>query len=255
YYFTSADISAGASGSIFGLFGVMAAFGFKYRKELPEFLSKDIKRRIIPVIIINLAFGFIVRIVDNSAHIGGLLSGIALAFIIPYQRPGEKETAGLWRSLQIICLAVTLISFVAAFRNYNGPELKLANLTRNPQLNIKGYVDQANEANKALIASVNFFIPILNRRDEKVEAKMALESAENGINLLKDIPNIEEQFDTLRQQLMSLLIRQKQLIEHFNQMNPKDWEKIESEEEALTKEAEQNGLIQMEKETDNKSDV
>ncbi len=255
YYFNPAATSAGASGSIFGLFGVMAAFGFKYRKELPELLSKDIKRRIIPVIVINLAFGFIVRIVDNSAHIGGLLSGIALAFIIPYQRLDERETAGLWRSLQIICLAVTLISFVAAFRNYDGPELKLANLRRNPQLNIKNYVDQANEANKALIASINFFIPVLNRRDEKADAKMALEAAERGINLLKDIPNIEDQFDTLRQQLMSLLVRQKQLIERFNQMNPKDWKTIESEEEALTKEAEQNGLIKMEKEADDKSSV
>ncbi len=221
YYFNPEATSAGASGSIFGLFGVMATFAFKYRKELPEFLSKDIKRRIIPVIIINLAFGFIVRIVDNAAHIGGLLSGIALAFIIPYKRPDERETAGVWRALQIICLAATLISFVAAFRNYDGPELKLANLARNPQLNIKGYVDQANEANKSLIDSINLFIPILNRRDEKVEAKMALEAAEHGINLLKDFPNIEDQMDTLRQRLMNLLVRQKEIIERFNQMKPK----------------------------------
>ncbi|HKS42990.1 MAG TPA: rhomboid family intramembrane serine protease [Blastocatellia bacterium] len=252
YYFNPEVTSAGASGSIFGLFGVMAAFGFKYRKELPEFLSKNIKRQIIPVIIINLAFGFIVRIVDNSAHIGGLLSGIALAFIIPYKRLDEKKTAGAWRSLQIICLAVALISFVAAFRNYDGPELKFANLGRNPQTSIRGYVAQAN---KALIDSINFFIPSLNKRDERADTSTALEAAERGIKLLENSPDTEDQMDTLRQLVMNLLIRQKQLIERFNQMNPKDWEKIGSEEEALIKEAKQNGLIQMEKEADNESGV
>ena len=250
YYFNPAATSAGASGSIFGLFGVMATFAFKYRKELPEFLSKDIKRRIIPVIIINLAFGFIVRIVDNSAHIGGLLSGIALAFIIPYQRPDERKTAGVWRTLQILCLAVTFISFVAAFRNYDGPELKLANLGRNPQTSIRGYVAQGN---KALIDSINFFIPILNKGDERADTRPALEAAERGIKLLESAPDIEDEMDSLRQLVINLLVRQKQIIDRFNQMNPKDWDKIVGEEEALIKEAKQNGLIRMEKESDSQA--
>jgi membrane associated rhomboid family serine protease len=254
YYFNPAATSAGASGSIFGLFGVMAAFGFRYRKELPELLSKDIKRRIIPVIIINLAFGFIVRIIDNSAHIGGLLSGIALAFIIPYQRLDERKTAGAWRALQIICLAVTLISFVAAFRNYDGPELKFANLRVNPQTDLNVYNDQINQASKALIESINSFGQILNRKNEKGDTGPALKAAERGINLLKDIPNIQEEVDKFRQALMNALVRQKEIIERFNQMNPKDWKKIESEEEDFIKDAKQNNIIIMIKETDNRSD-
>ena len=87
YTFNPGHDSAGASGAIFGLFGVMATFAFRFRKELPERLSTDIRRRILPVIAINLIFGFSMRIVDNAAHIGGLLAGIALALIIPYQRP------------------------------------------------------------------------------------------------------------------------------------------------------------------------
>ena len=84
---------------------------------------------------------------------------------------------------------------------------------------------------------------------------MALEAAERGISLLEDFPNIEDQMDTLRQRLMNLLVRQKEIIERFNQMKPKDWNKIESEEEALIKEAEQTGLIKMEKETDSQSAI
>lgn len=251
YYFNPAATSAGASGSIFGLFGVMATFAFKYRKELPEFLSKDIKRRIIPVILINLGFGFAVRIVDNSAHIGGLVSGIVLAFMIPYQRPDERKTAGVWRAIQIICLAATLISFAAAFGTYDGPALRIANLRGNPQTD----VDRINNANKALIESVNAFLPVLNTRNERADTRPALEAAERGINILKPIPNIEDRIDTFRQQLMSALARQKEILERFNQMKQKDWGKIEGEEEALIKEAEQNGLITMEKETDNGSGV
>ena len=253
YYFNPAATSAGASGSIFGLFGVMATFAFKYRKELPEFLSKDIQRRIIPVIIINLIFGFIVRIVDNAAHIGGLLSGVALALIISYKRPDERETAGVWRALQIICLAVILISFVAAFRNYDGPELKLANLGKNPQADVNEYINRTTNAAKALTESLNSFVPILNRRDEKADTRLAREAAERGINLLENFRCRRPRVDS--QRLLNLLVRQKEIIERFNQMRPKDWDKVKSEEEALIKEAEQNGFIKKEKEPDNQSAI
>lgn len=255
YYFNPEATSAGASGSIFGLFGVMATFAFKYRKELPKALSAEIKRRIIPVILINLAFGFSVRIVDNAAHIGGLISGIALALAIPYQRPNERETAKVWRVIQIIGLAAIFISFVSAFRNYNGPELKFANLTTNPQTHIKGYVDQIDKANQALIDSINSFTPILDRKDERADTRPALESAERGIKLLENIPNIQDDIDKFRQGLMNTLVRQKEIIDSFNQMKPKDWNKIETEEEALIKEAEGNGFIKMQKESNNKSDI
>jgi rhomboid protease GluP len=112
YIFNPEATSAGASGAIFGLFGVMATFAFKYRKEIPKTLSRDIMRRVLPIIAINLAFGFSVKIVDNAAHIGGLLAGIVLAFVIPYMRPDEKHTPMGWRIVQVICIALMLISFV-----------------------------------------------------------------------------------------------------------------------------------------------
>ena len=132
YIFNPQATSAGASGAIFGLFGVMATFAFKYRKEIPALLSREIRRRVLPIIFINLAFGFSVRIVDNAAHIGGLLGGIALALAVPYMRPDEERTPLVWRVLQVICLLVILVSFVSAFRNYSGPPLSVSNVTRSP---------------------------------------------------------------------------------------------------------------------------
>jgi len=124
FLFSPNAVSAGASGAIFGLFGVMATFAFKYRKEIPAALSRDIRRRVLPIIAINLLFGFSARaIVDNAAHLGGLIAGVALAAVIPFKHPEEKETPFIWRALQVLCMVVVLASFVAAFRNYAGPKL------------------------------------------------------------------------------------------------------------------------------------
>src|SRR5712692_7044355 len=147
FTFNPQATSAGASGAIFGLFGALAAFAFRYRKEIPEFLSREIKRRILPIIAINLIFGFSVRIVDNAAHLGGLLSGVALALVVPYKRPNERITPLMWRALQVVCLAVIFVSFTDAFRSYDGPPLRLSNLTRSPGSSVVSYFENMKEAN------------------------------------------------------------------------------------------------------------
>lgn len=119
--FFSESVSAGASGAIFGLFGVMAAFGFRYRKELPGGLGNEITKRVLPVIAINLIFGFSTRIVDNAAHLGGLLSGVALCFLIAYKRPEEKADSAVWRALSLASLALIALSLGSAFIHYDGP--------------------------------------------------------------------------------------------------------------------------------------
>jgi rhomboid protease GluP len=145
YVFNPQATSAGASGAIFGLFGVMATFAFKYRREIPKRLSQEIRRRVLPIIAINLVFGFSVKIVDNAAHVGGLLAGIALALAVPYMRPTERITPLLWRALQMVCLVVIFISFVGAFRNYNGPHLALSNLTSSAGSSVVTYFDRMKE--------------------------------------------------------------------------------------------------------------
>lgn len=70
--FNSNTISAGASGAIFGLLGALLYFGYHYR----VYLGNAIKSQIIPIIIINLLFGFTMTGIDNAAHIGGLIGGV-----------------------------------------------------------------------------------------------------------------------------------------------------------------------------------
>lgn len=69
-------ISSGASGAIFGLLGALLYFGYHYR----VYLSGVIKSQIIPLIILNLAIGFLPESnIDNLAHIGGLIGGVLVS--------------------------------------------------------------------------------------------------------------------------------------------------------------------------------
>jgi len=121
------SLSAGASGAIFGLFGAMLVFGFKYRSSIPPAFAKAVDRRVLPVIVINLFIGYMIPHIDNSAHVAGLLTGAALAAIIPYQRPGS-ETPGVFKILQAALVIVVVLSFYEVVMHYDGPGFSFRNL-------------------------------------------------------------------------------------------------------------------------------
>jgi rhomboid protease GluP len=113
------DPSAGASGALFGLVGVLFVFGLKYRRELPEGFKRAFGTGLLPVILLNLGIGFLARrVIDNAAHLGGLLSGAALAAVVSYKRPGASTGMTIaWRVLQIAALLLVLVCFFMAARH------------------------------------------------------------------------------------------------------------------------------------------
>lgn len=122
FIFKSADVpSAGASGALFGLVGVLFIFGIKFRRELPEGFKRAFGTGMLPIIVINLFIGFVGRgLIDNAAHLGGLLAGAALAVAVEYRRPGERAgIATIWRVLQAAALIVVVLSFYKVARNFN----------------------------------------------------------------------------------------------------------------------------------------
>ena len=122
FLFKNLDVpSAGASGALFGLVGVLFVFGIKFRRELPEGFKRAFGTGMLPIIIINLFIGFVGRgFIDNAAHLGGLLSGAALATVVEYRRPGEKRgMAAAWRVLQALMLAIVLVGFYETARNFH----------------------------------------------------------------------------------------------------------------------------------------
>lgn len=78
--------SVGASGAIFGLLGALAATLFRRRHELV------LRERRIPAVLAGwagwtLLTGMLTPMVDNAAHVGGLVAGAALGWMLtPVQR-------------------------------------------------------------------------------------------------------------------------------------------------------------------------
>ncbi len=114
--------SVGASGAIFGLFGTLLVFGYKYRRELPDHFQRSIRSGILPVIVLNLFLGFSIPFIDNAAHIGGLATGAFLAAILPYWAPQdtrEQRRAGavIERVGLVLALLLVLAAFAAAYQH------------------------------------------------------------------------------------------------------------------------------------------
>lgn len=83
-----ATISVGASGAIFGLFGLFLAL--MVTKVYPKEFSKALMLSTLIFVGFNLLFGLTGGI-DNAAHIGGLISGIVIGLFISPQLKKETE--------------------------------------------------------------------------------------------------------------------------------------------------------------------
>jgi len=99
-------VSVGASGAIFGIIGYYLSLLIQFREKKifgdnKDLLSDEIKSISI-FIIINLVIGFMSTIVDNGAHIGGLISGYLIGLTYEYKdasstrkKPNEIEYQGI----------------------------------------------------------------------------------------------------------------------------------------------------------------
>ena len=74
--------AVGASGAIFGLFGVLVAAGRVHRPVDRQ--SRGIMNQLVVLIILNIALGFASGgSIDNAAHLGGLAAGLWLGALVP----------------------------------------------------------------------------------------------------------------------------------------------------------------------------
>lgn len=88
-FLTTPGPGVGASGAIFGLIGVILA-GTRAHHPMLDRRARAIVPQLGMFTIINLAFGFLAPgMIDNGAHIGGLLAGLWLGFVVP---PGKVPT-------------------------------------------------------------------------------------------------------------------------------------------------------------------
>jgi len=89
-------VSVGASGAIFGLMGALLVASRHLRSDISGIGG---------LIGVNLLIGFLVPGIDWRAHLGGLLTGMAVAFVLARAPSGPRQIP-----LQIVgCLGVVLV--------------------------------------------------------------------------------------------------------------------------------------------------
>lgn len=101
FVFSPGAISVGASGAVFGLFGMLLVSDRVHRPALTRG-ARNLTGQIGMLIVINLFLGFSLPSIDNAAHIGGLLAGAWLGFVLVprgatlssfWQRPGAHAAS------------------------------------------------------------------------------------------------------------------------------------------------------------------
>jgi membrane associated rhomboid family serine protease len=107
-YVLNDAMSGGASGAIYGLVGASLVFGYKYRSELPERVSKALTSGMLPWVVFGIGIGFLdILPMDNAAHVGGLVSGGALALMMKSE--AVADTRSKFSDLAMRALAGVLV--------------------------------------------------------------------------------------------------------------------------------------------------
>lgn len=193
--------SAGASGALFGLVGVLFVFGIKFRHELPDGLKRAFGTGMLPIILINLFIGYAGRgFIDNAAHLGGLVSGMALAFLVDYKRIGPRgPVAYAWHFLQAACLLLVVTGFVLVAIHLRDPL---------PAWQPAGYLEGDEVSHvKAFSDAVNGGQDALLRYFKEGNADGLRPAAER----LEKTPSLNERADALRDELRALVLRADEL--------------------------------------------
>ena len=106
-------VSVGASGAVMALFGslltglVLPTPRFAH---LPKHRQPGLNKGLIQAVAINVGMGFLIQGVDNSAHIGGLLGGIAVGLLMAVAPAATGARAVLARYAATVALVTLCVS-------------------------------------------------------------------------------------------------------------------------------------------------
>jgi rhomboid protease GluP len=112
--------SVGASGAIFGLAGALIA-AFKLGEfSVPRSALSGTLRSLGAFVIYNLIFGAVIPGIDNTAHIGGLITGLIVGAVVAVLAPRQEHAP---RRLAIFLVMIFALAggAVAAAHHYGLP--------------------------------------------------------------------------------------------------------------------------------------
>jgi rhomboid protease GluP len=113
-------VSAGASGALFGIVGALISALYLGELPFPKPAVQRILKNLVMVVVVNLLFGAAAGFVDNSAHIGGLIAGLAIGAVLAPQLNHPREQRQARERLIFTAVALCLIGFGVYVKQHSG---------------------------------------------------------------------------------------------------------------------------------------
>ena len=214
YLYHPMSLSAGASGAIFGLFGVLLMFGLQHRRRVPLFFRRAIGRGILPVILINLVIGFAIPVIDNAAHIGGLLAGLALATFVGFKAPGTRTHSFFWAT-QAVAISTIVLGFYQVARHYDGPTPGIANFAGSWRQILSGqsaaerFIEAVNSSRGSFASATR---AIRRRTTSPPDLERLSSELAASIDQLRSVPSLAAATDDLTNDLIDVMEDQYSLV-------------------------------------------
>jgi rhomboid protease GluP len=159
------DVGIGASGAIFGLYGVFLAL--LTTNFVEQSVRKPMLRSIGFFVVFNLAYGSFGNI-DNVAHIGGLVSGVLFGYLYYYVFIGKKDNVA---ASIVITVALTFASVYFVLPTIKDDTQKFdAAMERFSSLDVKANTPTQTNSPDATIALKTISIPAWQQCDSILDA-------------------------------------------------------------------------------------
>jgi membrane associated rhomboid family serine protease len=110
-------VSVGASGAVFGVMGATLGFALARKEAVPRRVYKALLSSGLWFAGINIAFGLSMSMVDNAAHIGGLLAGVLSGAALSRELPPAPQPSA---RRQIAVVTAFVLVLAVLFRVASG---------------------------------------------------------------------------------------------------------------------------------------
>jgi len=157
-------ISAGASGALFGIMGSLISFTLTEKENLPLKLYRSLIKNLLFLVILNILISLIIPNIDILAHLGGLLAGFFLGYII--EADIFVETKRKFHRNNALTYGITFL-FLAGLA-------AVSIVSLSPPSNLSYYLAMSHMKNKNYLEAEEEFKKALSLEPDKGETRLQL---------------------------------------------------------------------------------
>lgn len=222
--------SAGASGAVFGIYGMLLGFMLREKQSIPKAVLQPMLKSTLTFAGYNLLYGAIIPHIDNAAHIGGLAGGVIFGGLLALPVEPEartRQSAGRLGLGMVLLLvgAVVAAGFAPRFDYRLREELKWSDVNQEPAAHepellkgLQAHLDRADQSGNA----PNFAqwlesqaIPFYEQWSAEIDALALTPGKLTERNRRSLVPFLKSKVANLRQLATDLRANHPRAVPHF----------------------------------------